>query len=243
MWRYFTYTGKKRYVDTLDDLVLSYNNSKPRTIRMSPSDVTTNDELDLLRDMHNIHVPREAKQSFRVGDSVRMAMTKKTFKKWYTDQWSEKLFVVSEKLCTIPTTYRVTDLVDEQIDGTFYYQELQLVRVVQDKIYTVERILKKINCAKKIEYFVKWKGYGNKFNTWIIKEVVIAWYSHLASRHHGSILYQTAKQQNHERLTRKQNIFIRYKTSRRNSPYGTMGDWTEENTVSTLVVQHRRMGR
>ena len=24
---------------------------------------------------------------------------------------------------------------------------------------------------------------------------------------------------------------------------GTMGDWTEGNTVSTLVVQHRRVGR
>ena len=62
MWRYFTYTRKKRYVYTLDDLVLSYNNSIHRTIQMSPSDVTTDDELDLLRDMHNIPVPREPKQ-------------------------------------------------------------------------------------------------------------------------------------------------------------------------------------
>ena len=43
-----------------------------------------------------------------------------------------------------------------------------------DKIYTVERILKKRNRGKKIEYFVKWKGYGDKFNTWLIKEDVIA---------------------------------------------------------------------
>ena len=174
MWRYFTYTRKKRYVDTLDDLVLSYNNSKHRTIQMSPSDVTTDDELDLLRDMHNIPVPREPKQSFRVGDSVRIVMTRIPFKKGYTSQWSEELFVVSEKLRTIPTTYRVKDMVDEQNDGTFYHQELQLVRVEQDKVYTVERILKKRNRGKKIEYFVKWKGYGDKFNTWIIKEDVIA---------------------------------------------------------------------
>ena len=74
---------KKRYVDTLDDLVLSYNNSKHRTIRMSPSDVatTSDDELDRLRDMHNIPVPREPKQSFRVGDSVRIVMTRRPFKK------------------------------------------------------------------------------------------------------------------------------------------------------------------
>ena len=49
----------KRYVDTLDYLVLSYNNSKHRMIRMSPSDVK--DELDLSRDMQNIPVLRELK--------------------------------------------------------------------------------------------------------------------------------------------------------------------------------------
>ena len=31
---------------------------------MSPSDVTTDEEFDLLRDMHNIPVPREPNQSF-----------------------------------------------------------------------------------------------------------------------------------------------------------------------------------
>ena len=89
MWRYFTYNRKKRYMDTLDDLVLSYNNSKHRTIRMSPSDVTTDVELDILRDMHNIQVPREPKQLFRVGDSVRIAMARRPFEKGYTGQWSE----------------------------------------------------------------------------------------------------------------------------------------------------------
>ena len=85
-----------------------------------------------------------------MGDSVRIAMTRRPFKKGYTGQWSEELFVVSEKLRTIPTPYRVKDLVDEQIDGSLYHQELQLVRVEQDKVYTVERILKKRNRGKKI---------------------------------------------------------------------------------------------
>ena len=73
--------------------------------------------------------------------------------------------VVSEKLRTILTMYRVKDLVDEQIDGIFYHQELTLIRVEQYNVYTVERILKKRKRGKKIEYFVKWKGYGDKFNT------------------------------------------------------------------------------
>ena len=91
---------------------------------MSPSDVTIDNELELQRDMHNIPVPREHNQSFRVGDSVRIAMTRRPFKKGYTDQWSEELFVVAEKLCTIPTTDIVNELVEELINGTFYHQEL-----------------------------------------------------------------------------------------------------------------------
>ena len=124
-----------------------------------------------MRDIHNISVPRETKQSFRVGDSVRIAMTRRPFKKGYTGQWSEESFVVLEKLRTIPTTYRVKDLVNEQIVETFYHQELQLVRVEQDKVYKVERVLKKRKRGKKIEYFGKWR---DKFNSWIIKEDVIA---------------------------------------------------------------------
>ena len=141
---------------------------------MSLSDVTTDDELDLLIDMHNTPVPREPKKSFRVGNSVCISMTRRPFKKRYNGKWSEKLFVVSEKFSTTPTTYRVKDLVDEQIDGTFYHQELQLVLVEQNEVYTVERVLKQRKRGKKIEYFLKWNGYGDKFNTWIIKENIHA---------------------------------------------------------------------
>ena len=122
-------------MDTLGYIVFSYNNSKHRTIRMSPSDVTTDDELDLLMDMHTIPFQRESKQSFPVSDSVRIAMTRKPFKKGYIDQWSEEIFLVAEKRRTIPTMYRVKDLVEEQIDGTFYIRKCNWY--VWNKIYTV----------------------------------------------------------------------------------------------------------
>ena len=40
-------------------------------------------------------------------------------------------------------------------------------------IYTVERVLKTSKRGEKIEDFVKWKGYGYKFNTCFLKEDVI----------------------------------------------------------------------
>ena len=54
MWRYFTYTKKKRYIDKLDDFLESYNNSRHRTIKMAPADVTKSDEVYLLQNMYDM---------------------------------------------------------------------------------------------------------------------------------------------------------------------------------------------
>ena len=83
-------------------------------------------------------------------------MTRRQFNNIYTGQWSEKLFVLTEKLRTIPTTYRVKDLVDNPIDGTtLYNQELQLVHVEQDTVCTVEHVLKTRETWRKDGIFVK----------------------------------------------------------------------------------------
>ena len=64
------------------------------------------------------------------------------------------------------------DRVKDMVEGTLYHQDLQLVQV--NTFYTVERLLKKRTLGNKFEYSVKWKSYGDKFNTWIIKEDDIA---------------------------------------------------------------------
>ena len=71
------------------------------------------EEVDLIRNKHNIPVPREPKKPFRVDDIVRIAITRRLFRKAYICQWSEVLFVSEERLPAIPTMYRVNDLVDE----------------------------------------------------------------------------------------------------------------------------------
>ena len=75
------------------------------------------DELDLPRDMHNISVLREHKLPYRTGDSVCIAMTRRPLKGIH---WAMELFVMTDKLHMIPTTYRVKDMANELIDGTFY---------------------------------------------------------------------------------------------------------------------------
>ena len=61
-------------------------------------------------------------------------------------------------------TYAIKDLVDEQIKGRFYEPELQLI-VKKDNVYDVEKLLRTRRRNGKVEYYIKWKGYPDKFNS------------------------------------------------------------------------------
>lgn len=43
----------------------------------------------------------------------------------YTPNWTEEVFVIDEVLPTKPVTYKIVDLMGEEIEGSFYEQELQ----------------------------------------------------------------------------------------------------------------------
>jgi hypothetical protein len=54
----------------------------------------------------------------------------------------------------------------ESIKGKFYEQEIQKIAKTDD-VYEVEKVLKTRRRNGKVEYFVKWKGYPEKFNSWV----------------------------------------------------------------------------
>ena len=52
----------------------------------------------------------------------------------------------------------------EIIKGIFYERELQLTKNIIGE-YVIEKVLK----TKGNQMYVKWRGYSNKFNSWINK--------------------------------------------------------------------------
>ena len=62
---------------------------------------------------------------FSIGDRVRIIKKKNTFYKGYTQRWTEDVFKISKIQMTIPVTYKITDYSEEEIQGSFYEQELQ----------------------------------------------------------------------------------------------------------------------
>ena len=124
LYKHMTAIGKNVYYDVLDDVVNKYNNTKHSTIKMKPIDVRDNNNKRVYIDEHN-----EKRSRFKVGDRVRISKFKNIFAKGYTPNWSKEIFIVDKINDTVPYTYDLKDLNDEEIIGSFYDQELQKTKL------------------------------------------------------------------------------------------------------------------
>ena len=127
MYKYFTASNTKRWVDVLPDLVYDYNNSYHRSINMTPTQASENpgDAYD------NLYGSKQSKTTpkFKPGDFVRISKYRKTFKRGYTANFTDEVFVVTDVMRTTPVTYRIAEIRNvDKIIGTFYEEELSLFK-------------------------------------------------------------------------------------------------------------------
>ena len=83
---------------------------------MKPIDVRDNNKRVYI-DEHN-----EEDSRFKVGDRVRIS-------KGYAPNWSTEIFIVDKVNDTVPYTYNLKDLNEEEIIGSFYDEELQKTKL------------------------------------------------------------------------------------------------------------------
>ena len=119
IYKHTTSILKNVYIDKLNDIVDEYNNTYHTTIKMKPINVKDNTYINTDKEINN----KDPK--FKVGDHVRISKYKNIFAKGYTPNRSEEIFVIKKVKNTVPWTYVINDLNDEEITGTFYEKELQ----------------------------------------------------------------------------------------------------------------------
>ncbi|XP_025155723.1 uncharacterized protein LOC112588809 [Harpegnathos saltator] len=177
LWRYFTHKNTHRYIDVLQSIVHAYNHTRHSTIKMEPASVTLENariarehmqqryhHLDKL-DRRNHR--REAK--YKAGTLVRVSRAKGVFEKGYEANWTEEIFRIHRILeWRNPCMYELSDLSGEVIDGIFYEQELTGVnKNLQEEEFIVDKVIRRRGQGANKEFFVSWRGYPSKFNSWI----------------------------------------------------------------------------
>lgn len=134
--KYMTASKSLRYIETLPDLMLAYN-SRPHSSLggLAPRDVSRKNAEKVREILYGSYLKsKKPKGKFDIGDEVRLAAYRKTFRKSSDKNFTEEIFDIADKLSTNPPTYRLKDKSDELLRGAVYEEQLQKVPV---KISTV----------------------------------------------------------------------------------------------------------
>ena len=82
-----------------------------------------------------------SKPKFKIGDKVRISKFKRNvFDKGYTPNWTEEMFTIDKIQHTNPITYKLKDLNNEEIQGSFY--EAELLKAIQD-VFRIDKVVRR----------------------------------------------------------------------------------------------------
>jgi hypothetical protein len=147
LYRYFTFSKEKNYINVLDKVINNYNNSYHGSIKMKPSEVNKKNEKKVYENLYGNNediINNFIHYSFNIGDYVRRVVQKNLFEKGYTQNWTSEIYIVSMIIPTNPPTYNIKSTDNVTINQFFYKEQLQKVKPDQFP-YDTLRVYKENN--------------------------------------------------------------------------------------------------
>ena len=143
MYRYFTVKNTLSFLPVLKDLVMGYNRSYHRSIKMAPVNVTVSNEEQVWKNLYAKRLSTKCTlPKLKVGDQVRLNKKFRQFKKGYLLGWTEEVFVVARVRSGVVPTYKINEWDGTPVEGTFYAKDVQKVNVKDDDLFRIEKIVK-----------------------------------------------------------------------------------------------------
>ncbi|XP_061193922.1 uncharacterized protein LOC133202165 [Saccostrea echinata] len=182
MHRYMKKTRSFRYIDKLQTLVTNYNHTPHRSLGYkAPSEINETNEVDqIILQYFKSPVKRKIKKvsklakklrssfRFKVGDTVRISHLKHVFERKFMEKFTGEVFKIKSRFLkqNIPM-YKLQDLRNEDLTGSFYEQELQKIEKLEDTLWEVEKILRKRRRNNQTYVLIKWLNFPRSFNSWM----------------------------------------------------------------------------
>ena len=110
MYKYITSISKNVYIDQLDDIVYTYNNTYHNPIKMKSADVKPKTYINSSKEINEDQDPK-----FKIDSIFRIGKYKTIFEKGYVPNWSQKVFVIEKVKNTAPWTYIISGLKGELV--------------------------------------------------------------------------------------------------------------------------------
>ena len=170
--KYRTKFQTNRYIDILASVTEAYNGTYHRSIKMSPNQVTRENESEVFSTLYgDRHLTLKGLKPFRykVGDHVRVSVTKHPFTREYHEKFGYEVFKIlhRDRIQSIPV-YSLEDLTGEAIAGRFYSNQLQDVTYSEDDVFKIDKVLKTRKLkGRPPESYVSWYGWSWNHNSWI----------------------------------------------------------------------------
>ena len=189
LYRYFTQNNTFKFIDVLEKYEKIYNSTPHVGLGLKTPDsvhkmtdlneIKTQEKIQLAQKIKNygsisrneLKYLNSSRRAFEVGTHVRLLLNdaERIFGKSYEKIFSDEIFVIRRVDRTLPISYWLKDLNNKDIKGVVYHKELK--RVELPKKYFVEKVVqtRKNRRTGKTEYFVKWVGWPQEFNSWVDK--------------------------------------------------------------------------
>ena len=170
LFRHFETNNTLNWVDHLEDLTESYNNTVHRSLGVAPNDVDLSNFEGIYDRLYSkyLRVVRK-KPRLKVGDMVRLNLLHTVFGKSYEETFSYRVYYVDSVSYPdggVYPMYKIKDLRGSLLPSRYYYHELKRIpkEVFLDRFrFPIEKIIRK----KDGKSLVKFIGYDESWNEWL----------------------------------------------------------------------------
>ncbi|KAE8737730.1 hypothetical protein FOCC_FOCC016803 [Frankliniella occidentalis] len=171
--RYLLFKNTYRFIDVLQSIVDSINNSPHAALSgLTPNEVTDRNLFHVWSRYYTKHFPASSPSTFKfkLGEPVRVSLVRQNaMEKAYRGTYSEEIFFIQERLFTNPRSYRLHDILGKSITGTFFEQELLKAPDFADTEYKIDKVIssRKNRATGQREVQVNYEGWPAEATYWV----------------------------------------------------------------------------